>query len=85
MKLAFATLATIIALATGASAMVGPYERAVNENESRLFTEGAQARTGVETTSTSPQAEYAVGGEKQITVFPADADAGRHVNGYEGR
>ncbi|WP_372675088.1 hypothetical protein [Aquicoccus sp.] len=85
MKLALATLATTIALATGASAMVGPYERAVNENQAGLFTQGAQARTGVETQSNSPNAEYAVGNEKQVTVFSADTNAQTQFNGYEGR
>ncbi|KAA0909931.1 hypothetical protein FLO80_19480 [Aquicoccus porphyridii] len=85
MKLALTALATTIALATGASAMVGPYERAVNDNQAGLFTQGAQTQTGVETQSDSPEADYAIGGEKQITVFSANASDTRSFNGYEGR
>ncbi|WP_372613752.1 hypothetical protein [Aquicoccus sp.] len=69
MKRALATLATTVALATGASAMVGPYERAVNENQTGLFTEGekAQARSGARAGTNSPAAGH--DGNGKITIF----------------
>ncbi len=85
MKLELATLATTIALATGASAMVGPYERAVNEDESGLFTQGAEARASTTSHSDSPVLGFTRDGVKQVTLFSADADAERQFNGYEGR
>ncbi len=67
MKLAFATLATTIALATGASAMVGPYERAVNENQEGLFTEGQEAQARSESQSNSPAVAHT--GNGKVTIF----------------
>ncbi len=85
MKLALATLATTIALATGASAMVGPYERAVNENETGLFTQGAQAEASTTSHSNSPAVGFTRDGDKQITVFIANDTKPNHHNGFEGR
>ncbi|UYV37643.1 hypothetical protein N4R57_00535 [Rhodobacteraceae bacterium D3-12] len=73
MKLTIATLATAALFATGASAMVGTYERAVNEApaSSSLFTTGEQEVVS-NTASTSPGAEYNNGEAKVITVFEND-------------
>ncbi|KPP80926.1 MAG: hypothetical protein HLUCCO07_12040 [Rhodobacteraceae bacterium HLUCCO07] len=85
MKLALATLATTIALATGASAMTSSYDRAVNNNEEGLINHGIQTQKVIETHSDSPQAEYAVEGQKEVTAFSTDASDQHQFNGYEGR
>lgn len=78
MKLALATFSTALVLATGASAMVGNYERAVNEApaSSDYFTTGME-EVKPNTASTSPGAEYNNGENKSITVFSNREDAGK--------
>lgn len=73
MKLAFAALATTLALASGASAMIGPYERAVNEpaNHVSLFTEGEVRTVTTADRSTSPESNWTASGTAKVTVFPA--------------
>ncbi|WP_137699601.1 hypothetical protein [Marimonas lutisalis] len=69
MKTAITAIATTLALATGAAAMVGPYERAVSQNASGpLFTEGTADYVPAPRSS-SPEAEWTYGDEKKITVF----------------
>lgn len=76
MKLAIAAFSTALVLASGASAMVGPYERAVEEPSaaSDLFTTGTQD-VKASTTSTSPAAEWNNGEAKKITVFSTNGNS----------
>ncbi len=86
MKLAIAAFSTALVLATGASAMVGPYERAVNDaaNNSDLITTGMQ-EAKASNQSTSPQAEWSNGEVKEITVFSTKDEAGRQHFGAGAR
>lgn len=86
MKLAIAAFSTALVLATGASAMVGPYERAVDNapGDSSLFTTGAQDVKD-NSVSTSPQAEWNNGEDKGITVFSTSSEGERQHFGVSGR
>ncbi len=69
MKLAIAAFGTAMILATGASAMVGPYERAVNDPaNAQLFTSGMEG-FGPASDSASPQAVWSNGKAAEVTVF----------------
>lgn len=78
MKLTLAVLSTTALLATGASAMVGNYERAVNNADasSALFTTGME-EVKPDTDLASPGAEWRDGDTKTITVFSNKEDAGQ--------
>ena len=71
MKLAIAAFGTALVLATSASAMIGPYERAVEDPAaaSHLFTTGnGTVERGV-SRSTSPEADWADGNVRKVTTF----------------
>lgn len=77
MKLAIAAFGTALVLATGASAMIGPYERAVNDpaTAEQLSTTGAGAYDRIQSDSASPEGDWANGEDKKLTVFPASNTA----------
>ena len=80
MKLAIAAFGTALVLATSASAMIGPYERAVENPEAamHLFTTGSGDYEQVASRSTSPEADWNDGQERKVTHFPNAADGDQH-------
>ena len=86
MKLALATISTALVLGTSASAMIGPYERAVADAtvKNGLFTRGEQQT--VESSDVSSRAfNWNNGQPRDVTVFPTKDDSVRDHNGFEGR
>ena len=77
MKLSIAAFGTALVLATSASAMVGPYERAVENPEAamHLFTTGSGDYEKAGNRSTSPEADWTGEDAKKVTVFSSDAPA----------
>lgn len=75
MKLALAAFGTALVIASSASAMIGPYERAVNDvnSASQLFTTGDAEINRASSNATSPEAEWNGGETQTITVFSANA------------
>ncbi|MEZ5716110.1 MAG: hypothetical protein R3D85_13655 [Paracoccaceae bacterium] len=82
MKLAFAALATTFALASGASAMIGTYERAVDNptDNTHLFTMGESQKVTVQDRSNSPEGTF--GDDKHVTVFQSDANLAPLLGAY---
>ncbi|WP_137702662.1 hypothetical protein [Marimonas lutisalis] len=73
MKTAFAAFGTALVLATSASAMVGPYERAINDKAAMgQLGSGMLETVEVRTQPASPNADWRASGEKTVTVFDAD-------------
>jgi len=78
MKLAIATLAASLSLATAASAMIGPYERAVDDpaTHAALFTTGEAGPASVaEGGSASPEAVWTNGEAASVTVVSTKGQA----------
>ena len=86
MKLAIAAFSTALVLATGASAMIGPYERAVDQPDvaGHLFTDGAQDNRA-SSTSSSPAADWNNGEVKNVTVFSTKGEVDQQKLGADNR
>ncbi|MDQ2090642.1 hypothetical protein [Marimonas arenosa] len=85
MKLAIAAFATTFALATSASAMIGPYERAIDEKAAAGELRSGQSGTiEVAVYPAGPNVDWSTDGTKAVTVFDAGTtDA--HASGYNAR
>lgn len=86
MKLTIAAFSTALAFATGASAMIGPYERAVIDPtvENGLFTRGEQKT--VETRDVaSPAFRWNDGEPRDVTVFPTSGPGNQGNDGFYNR
>ena len=85
MKLAIAAFSTALVLATGASAMIGPYERAIDQALANGdLTSGTQAVVEVRSAPSGPNVEWSADGEKAVTLFETPVTDSRTL-GYEGR
>lgn len=86
MKLAIASFSTALVLATGASAMIGPYERAVTGAtvDESLFTQGKQEVVAPKDTA-SPAYIWSDGQPRDVTVFSTKDEASRGHDDFEGR
>ena len=86
MKLVIAAFSTALVLATSASAMIGPYERAVDDPAATadLFTTGAQDVTATGS-STSPEADWNNGEAKTRSVFSTKGDSSDQHFGANAR
>ncbi|MEZ5716111.1 MAG: hypothetical protein R3D85_13660 [Paracoccaceae bacterium] len=84
MKLAIAAFATTLALASGASAMVGTYERAVDSptDNTHLFTMGESQAVRVSDRVSSPEADWNASGKVNVTVFKSDATLAPQPGAY---
>lgn len=84
MKLALATFATALVLATSASAMIGPYER---ETDAKLadgeLVSGSQTTVQVSTIPSGPSIDWAADGKKSVTIFKSSKT--NTQSGFEGR
>ncbi|MDU8927605.1 hypothetical protein RXV86_09435 [Alisedimentitalea sp. MJ-SS2] len=76
MKLAIAAFGTALVLASGASAMVGPYERAVDAPDAaqHLFTTGSGDYEQANSRSHSPEADWYDGQERKVTQFTTSVE-----------
>ena len=85
MKLAIATFSAALVLATSVSAMVGPYERAINEQtNSGELVSGTQTTVDVSNVPAAPSADWSANGEKTITIY-YNAPADTNNSAFEGR
>ncbi|MDU8927606.1 hypothetical protein RXV86_09440 [Alisedimentitalea sp. MJ-SS2] len=77
MKLAIAAFGTALVLATSASAMIGPYERAVEDPAAatHLFTTGNDTVDQTASVSNSPESDWTGDDIKKVTVFSTNAPA----------
>ncbi|MCF3595279.1 hypothetical protein LZG00_14880 [Rhodobacteraceae bacterium LMO-12] len=89
MKLAIAAFSTALVLATSASAMIGPYERAVIDPtvENGLFTRGEQKTVETKEVA-SPAYSWNAGQPQEVTVFSTSSPDNQGNDGFynlEGR
>jgi hypothetical protein len=86
MKLAIAALGLAIVTATGAAAMVGPYERAAHDNPSAIATSGNEGYVRTGGLSASPEADWNNGEVRHVTIFSTQgADDGATRLGADQR